>query len=86
MIHNEQLYQLGEIPLGCEVTIKRLRYHAPSVSTRLRELGIRENVVIRPLLRANGNMICAINNMRIGLDESLAEAILVVLPVESNVA
>lgn len=86
MLQNDRLYHLGEIPLGCEATIKMLRCHTPTVSTRMRELGLRENAIIRPLLRANGNMICAVNNMRIGLDESLVEAILVALPLESAAA
>ncbi len=64
-------------------TIKHLRYPAPGVSNRMRELGIRENATIRPLFRANGNMICVVNTMRIGIDESLAEAILVALPTGS---
>ncbi len=85
MLQSEELFPLGDVPLGREVTIRRLRYHTPAVSTRMRELGICENATIRPLLRANGNMICIVNNMRIGLDETLAAAILVVPPAEQEV-
>ena len=83
MRFNEKCSTLGEVPIGCDVTVKRLRHAVPSVSTRLRELGICENATIRPLLRANGNMICVVNNMRIGIDESLAHAILVAPPVRN---
>ncbi|HTY01049.1 MAG TPA: FeoA family protein [Bacteroidota bacterium] len=77
MEFSDQCSTLGEVPIGCDVIVKRLRHSVPGVSTRLRELGICENATILPLLRANGNMICVVNNMRIGIDESLARAILV---------
>ncbi len=83
MTHTEHLSSLGDVPLGCEVTIRQLRYPTPGISNRMRELGIRENARIRPMLRANGNTICALNTMRIGIDEALAEAILVDYPARS---
>ena len=78
------IYPLGDVPLGCDATIRKLSHPSSAVSTRMRELGIRENATIRPLIRANGNMICIVNNMRIGFDESLAEAIFVGLSAESK--
>jgi Fe2+ transport system protein FeoA len=70
-------HSLRNVPLGCDVTIRRLHFAGRDVSTRMREMGIRENATIRLLLRGNGNMICLVNNMRIGIDEKLADAILV---------
>lgn len=80
----EDFSSLGEVPLGCDVTIRHLHYPGREVSTRMRELGIRENATIRLLLRGNGNMICLVNNMRIGLDETLADSIFVDYAGESE--
>ncbi len=86
MPQRKRFSSLEDVPIGREVTIRRLGPVAQSVSTRMRELGICENATIRPLLRANGNMICIVKNMRIGIDGSLARAITVDLQGENIAA
>ncbi len=67
---------LVDAPLGLRVRIRHMNPH-PEVSLRLRELGFRENETVRCLHRGNGNMICQIRNVRIGLDNDLARSIIV---------
>ncbi len=68
---------LVEAPIGMRVRIRQLRHAHPEVSTRLRELGFCEDAVVRCILKGNGNMICEIQNSRIGLDNNLARTIIV---------
>ncbi len=67
---------LVDAPLGRQMCIRQMNPH-PEVSLRLRELGFRENETVRCLHRGNGNMICQIRNVRIGLDNNLARCIIV---------
>ncbi len=68
---------LVDAPIGMRVRIRQLRHAHAEVSTRLRELGFCEDAVVRCILKGNGNMICEIQNSRIGLDNNLARTILV---------
>ncbi len=68
---------LAEAPLGQTVRIMVLGHPRSEITARLRELGICENAVVRCVLRGNGNMICEVRNMRIGLDNRLAGSIMV---------
>jgi Fe2+ transport system protein FeoA len=68
---------LVDAPIGMRVRIRQLRHTHPEMSTRLRELGFCEDAVVRCILRGNGNMICEIQNSRIGLDNNLASTIIV---------
>ncbi len=68
---------LVDAPIGMRVRIRQLRHAHPEMSTRLRELGFCEDAVVRCILRGNGNMICEIQNSRIGLDNNLARSIIV---------
>lgn len=68
---------LVDAPVGQRVRIRQLRHAHPEISTRLREMGFCEDAVVRCILKGNGNMICEIQNSRIGLDNNLARAILV---------
>ncbi len=68
---------LVDAPIGMRVRIRQLRHAHPDISTRLRELGFCEDAVVRCILRGNGNMICEIQNSRIGLDNNLARSIVV---------
>ncbi len=67
---------LSEAPIGTRVRIHRL-HTGPDLSRRLRELGLGEHALISCILRGHGNIICAVQNTRIGLDRRLASKILV---------
>jgi Fe2+ transport system protein FeoA len=67
---------LSEAPLGTRVRIRRLSA-SPEVSRRLRELGLCEHAVVSCLFRGHGNLICAVQNTRIGIDRNLAGTIVV---------
>ena len=77
---------LANAPLGRAVRITRLHHPRKEIATRLRELGMCENALIRCVLRGNGNMICEVQNMRIGLDNRLAGSIMVTAPEEAGMA
>jgi Fe2+ transport system protein FeoA len=84
--NSEHQWTLADAPVGRDVRIRFLRHPRPDISTRLRELGIYENAVIRCVLRGNGNIICEVRNMRIGLDSRLAGSIMVTASEESRTA
>lgn len=67
---------LNDIPIGTRVRVRKLISH-PELCTRLRETGINENALIRPIKRGNGNLICEVCNTRVGLTQMLARSILV---------
>jgi len=86
MIGSETLSSLAEIPPGYRARVRLIQHPRPEIARRLRELGICEEAVIRCILRGNGNMICEVRNMRIGLDNTLARSILVSLINEASAA
>ena len=67
---------LSEAPIGTRLRIRRLST-SPEVSRRLRELGLTEHAVVSCVLKGHGNIICAVENMRIGIDRKLASKIVV---------
>lgn len=67
---------LTSAPLGQSVRIRHVFSH-PETSVRLRELGLCEDAIVRCVLRSHGNVICEVLNSRIGLDDGLAEHIIV---------
>ncbi|MER3522700.1 MAG: hypothetical protein C4326_01185 [Ignavibacteria bacterium] len=69
---------LNDVPLGTRVRVRQLISH-PELSTRLREIGINENALIRPVNRGNGSLICEVCNTRIGLTQMLARSILITM-------
>ena len=71
------MHTLAETPAGGLVRIKVLNHHLPEVTIRLREMGLRENSLVRCILHGNGNLICEVQNTRIGIDHRLASSILV---------
>jgi Fe2+ transport system protein FeoA len=75
MTHSEIL-TLSEVPVGTRVRIRTLTAQA-DVSRRLRELGLCERAVVSCVMKGHGNIICAIQNTRIGLDHRLAGMIIV---------
>jgi len=68
---------LVDAPIGMRVRIRQLRHSHPEMSSRLRDLGFYEDAVVCCILKGNGNMICEIQNSRIGLDNNLARTIVV---------
>jgi Fe2+ transport system protein FeoA len=66
---------LSRIQAGAVVCIKRLST-APEVSSRLRELGFREEQRIK-LLAGKSNFICQVCNARLAISEKLADSIMV---------
>jgi Fe2+ transport system protein FeoA len=68
---------LVDAPIGTRVRIRQLRHARPEMSARLRELGFCEDAIVRCILKGNGNIICEIQNSRIGLDNNLARTIVV---------
>jgi Fe2+ transport system protein FeoA len=75
MPHSDFL-TLSEAPVGTRVRIRTLAAQA-DVSRRLRELGLCERAVVSCVMKGHGNIICAIQNTRIGLDHRLAGMIIV---------
>ena len=65
---------LIDAPNGTRVRIRHLTSR-PEISTRLRELGFCENAVVRCVMKGYGNIICEVNNTRVGLDNGLARGI-----------
>jgi Fe2+ transport system protein FeoA len=75
-MHHSDLLTLSEVPVGTRVRIRALNAQA-DVSRRLRELGLCERAVVSCVTKGHGNIICAIQNTRIGLDHRLAGMIIV---------
>jgi Fe2+ transport system protein FeoA len=73
---NSQTLTLSDVPVGTRVRICRLSAR-PEVSRRLRELGLCEQAIVSCVLKGHGNIICALDNARIGLDRRLAGNIIV---------
>jgi len=70
------LLTLIEVPVGLRARVRHL-HTQPDVCFRLRELGFRENAVIRCITKGNGAIICEVCNTRIGLNSHLAGSIVV---------
>ena len=69
------LCPLSRVQTGVAVRIRQL-FANPEVQTRLRELGLREDQVIR-LVANRTSFICQVCNARLALSEQLASLILV---------
>ena len=67
---------LSEIPAGRFVRIHHLESEE-SINLRLREMGFCENAVVRLVVNGEGNLICEVSNTRIGLNQSVADDIIV---------
>jgi Fe2+ transport system protein FeoA len=64
---------LSQVRAGTPVRIKRL-LAAPELCRRLRELGLYEERQVKLLLR-QGNVVCQVCNVRLGLSAVLADRI-----------
>lgn len=67
---------LSEIPVGRFVRIREL-LSEPEVCHRLREMGFCENAIVRLVVNGEGNLICEVCNTRVGLNQSIAQDIIV---------
>jgi Fe2+ transport system protein FeoA len=67
---------LFDAPVGLNVRIRHL-HTSPALTSRLREMGFLENVVVRCLLKRDHTIICEIYNSRIGLGRDVAAAIMI---------
>jgi len=67
---------LNDVPIGASARIRHLTPR-PEISTRLREMGLCENAVVRCITRGHGNIICEVYSTRVGLNNGLARGILV---------
>lgn len=67
---------LMDAPVGVLVRIRQLNSH-PDLCSRLREMGLCENTVIRTLHKGSGTIICEVCNTRLGLNEMIARSIVV---------
>ena len=72
----KSVIRLSDTPAGSSVRIQHLR-SGPDMSTRLREMGFFEGVIVRCITKTHGNLICEILNTRIGIDGKLANGIMV---------
>jgi len=70
-----ELCPLNRVKAGVAVRIKQL-CAKPEVQTRLRELGLREDQIIR-LLTSRTNFICQVCDARLAISEQLARLIMV---------
>ncbi len=77
-----QVCPLSRVKAGVAVRIKRL-CASPELQTRLRELGLCEDQIIR-LLTSQTNFICQVCNARLAISQQLAQLILVE-PLRSTV-
>ena len=66
---------LSRVQAGTTVCIKHLST-APELTSRLREMGLCEEQIIK-LVARDSNFICQVCNARFGISEKLADAILV---------
>ena len=69
------LCPLSQAKVGAEVRVKQLA-GAPEIAHRLRELGIREEQVVK-LLTAHTTVICLVCQVRLALSGAIADTILV---------
>jgi ferrous iron transport protein A len=67
---------LSEIPVGRLFRIREL-LSEPDVCLRLREMGFCENAIVRLVVNGEGNLICEVCNTRVGLNQSIAQEIIV---------
>ena len=67
---------LSEIPAGRFVKIREL-LSEPDVCHRLREMGFCENAIVRLVVNGEGNLICEVCNTRVGLNQAIAQDIIV---------
>jgi ferrous iron transport protein A len=67
---------LSEIPVGRLFQIREL-LSEPDVCHRLREMGFCENAIVRLVVNGEGNLICEVCNTRVGLNQSIAQEIIV---------
>jgi Fe2+ transport system protein FeoA len=72
----ESLLKLTDVPIGRCVRVRHLSIQ-PEIGFRLRELGFRENALIRCITKGDGTIICEVCNARIGLNGYLAGRIVV---------
>jgi Fe2+ transport system protein FeoA len=70
-----EICPLNRVRVGVTVRIKRL-CASPEVQSRLRELGLCEDQIIK-LLTSQTNFICQVCNARLAISEKLARLILV---------
>ena len=70
-----ELCPLSRVKAGVAVRIRRL-CAAPELQTRLRELGLGEDQIIK-LLASQTNFICQVCNARLAISQQLAQLILV---------
>ena len=68
--------RLSSIAAGRFVRIRELQSD-PDVCHRLRERGFCENAIVRLVVNGDGNLICEVCNTRVGLNESIAQNIIV---------
>ena len=73
---------LSRVKAGVAVRIKRL-CASPEMQSRLRELGLGEDQIIK-LLTSQTNLICQVCNARLAISQQLAQLILVE-PLRSTV-
>ena len=66
---------LSRVQAGTTVCIKHLST-APELTTRLREMGLCEEQIIK-LVARESSFICQVCNARLGISEKLADSILV---------
>jgi Fe2+ transport system protein FeoA len=70
-----ELCPLTRVKAGVAVRIKRL-CASPELQSRLRELGLGEDQIIK-LLTSQSNFICQVCNARLAISEQLAQLIMV---------
>ena len=69
-------FLLGDAPLDRQLRIRDL-HSQPEVCGRLRAMGLCENAVVRCITRGRGSVICEVCNARVGLNDLLANDIVV---------
>lgn len=73
---NNMKRSLSEVQVGRFVRIHVLQSE-PETCRRLREIGFRENAIVRLVVNSDGNLICQVCDARIGLNHGIAKDIIV---------
>jgi Fe2+ transport system protein FeoA len=73
----EQEEKLSEVSPGVQYTIQHLNAK-PETCQRLREIGFHEQTAVRTVVKNSSQIICEVQNTRIGLHNRIAKDIFVV--------
>jgi Fe2+ transport system protein FeoA len=75
-VEKDNTVRLPDVPVGASARVRSLPRN-PVLSTRLRELGIYEDTLLRLLGDSYGSVVLEVNQSRFGLSKHAARSVLV---------